>query len=202
MRKKTAVVTFSGFTENFNEGTGTMRLFREVLLPFDENQNRAVEVFQPREWSDSPKKVASLIRFIGYERVILVGYSWGAGWASMKFAKECKKLGIPITLALFCDPVYRPTWMPSWMGANPLSFRSIFRFVRIKVPESVEVVKWVRQRKSIPRGHDLFAENPAVTTIEKGKEIKLTHTQIDSSPEWFNLVEEELKKITDEPLKT
>ena len=186
-RHTTAIVTFSGFTEDIDEPTGTMRLYEEVISKYDADR---VQTFTPRPWNQNPRKLARMIQRLGYEKVILVGYSWGAGWASQVFAMECHKIGLEIPLALLCDPVYRPSWIPGWMGAFPLSFRALFRWgVKIHISPSVRYVVWVRQNNSIPRGHDLVPKEWGRTLIEPATYLPYSHVKIDNAQEWHDIVD-------------
>lgn len=185
----TAVITFQGFTESEHAPTGTEDLFFEVIRGF---ANKNVTTYHPRRWnSEIEPLLDQLVRQRIYD-VVLVGYSWGAGYTCMKFAKLAPKRGIRVKLALLCDPVYRPLWLPAWMGANPLCIRSIMGGSKIKVPKSVARVVWVRQKISIPQGHDLVPLNGG-TRIEAGRVLEYSHTTIDSAPQWWALVKNKLE---------
>jgi hypothetical protein len=51
----------------------------------------------------------------------------------------------------------------------------------------VERVEWVRQAVDFPRGAELIAENPNKTSIGNGRYLKVGHTKIDESDEFYAL---------------
>lgn len=184
-----AVVTFQGFTESDQYPSGTEDLFFDVIREFS---TKRVTTYHPRRWnSDIRALLDQLVRHRIHD-VILVGYSWGAGYACMKFAQLAPERGIKIKLALLCDPVYRPLWLPAWMGANPLCVGAVTKSAKIEVPRSVARVAWVRQKISIPSGHDLVSKY-GTTRIEPGRFLEYSHTSIDSASQWFSLVRNELE---------
>lgn len=184
-----AIVTFQGFTESDSGPTGTEDLYFNVVRHF---ASKDVTTYQPRTWrSDTERLLDQLIRQRIHD-VVLIGYSWGAGYACMKFAQLAPAWGIKVELALLCDPVYRPLWVPTWMGPNPLCAGALMSHKKIAVPESVARVCWVRQKISIPMGHDLIARSPA-TRIEAPRVLDYSHTSIDSAPAWHSMVRNELE---------
>ena len=184
-----AVVVFQGFTESEHSATGTEDLYFKVIRQFS---NENITTYQPRRWNTNLENLLDQLIRQRIHDVVVIGYSWGGGFTSQKFAEMAPDWGIRIPLMLLCDPVYRPRWMPAWMGANPLCIGSLTRSAKIKVPESVRRVCWVRQKCSIPAGHDLVAENPG-TRIEAGRVLEYSHTSIDSAPQWFSMVRNELE---------
>lgn len=184
-----AIITFQGYTESESGPTGTEDLYFEVIRKFAfEN----VTTYQPRQWNSEIEPLLQQLIRQRIHDVILVGYSWGAGYACQKFARMAPEWGVKIPLMLLCDPVYRPLWMPAWMGANPLCLGSITKSPKIRVAESVARVCSVRQECSLPRGHDLVAESPA-TKIETAKVLQYSHTSIDSAGAWHAMVRNELE---------
>jgi pimeloyl-ACP methyl ester carboxylesterase len=187
-----AIITFQGFTESEDAATGTEDLFFDVVRQF---ASPTVTTYHPRRWcSDVENLLDQLIRQRIHD-VVLIGYSWGAGFACQKFAKLAPEWGIKVDLMLLCDPVYRPTWVPAWLGANPLAIGALLRTSKIHIPPSVRRVAWVRQNISVPAGHDLKAESPIRTHILPAKILPYSHTTIDGSSEWFNLVRSELATL-------
>lgn len=184
-----AVVTFQGFTESDSRATGTEDLYFSVVRKFAfEN----CTTYQPRRWNTNLENLLDQLIRQRIHDVVVIGYSWGGGFTSQKFAEMAPDWGIKIPLMLLCDAVYRPLWMPAWMGANPLCIGSLSRKAKIVVPESVKRVCWVRQKCSVPAGHDLRHASPA-TKIEPGKVLPYSHVAIDSAPEWHSLVRNELE---------
>ena len=188
-----AIIPFRGFTETDADYCGTEELYFNVVRRF---ANDDITTFHPRRWNSPLDHLMGMLMRQRIHEVVLIGYSWGAGYSCMKFAKMARENGITIPLALLCDPVYRPTWMPAILGANPLNIYSLDRRTKIKVPGTIKRVKWVRQNLTIPCGHDLVADSPG-TVIEHAITIKAAHTVIDEMPEWHNLVKDELTAWVD-----
>jgi pimeloyl-ACP methyl ester carboxylesterase len=185
-----AVVVFQGFTESDASATGTEDLYFDVVRQF---ASKTVTTYQPRTWKTGLENLLDQLIRQRIHDVIVIGYSWGAGYASQKFARLAPDWGVKIPLMLLCDPVYRPLWMPTWLGANPLCLRSLLpKSTKIVVPQSVRRVCGVRQEISIPFGHHVTHASP-VTKIEPFKVLPYSHTTIDGAPEWFSLVRNELE---------
>ncbi len=110
-------------------------------------------------------------------RVFVYAYSWGAGFGFIQLARALERKGIPIECAVLSDPVYR---------SRLLSFRwlAFVPWCRLKIPANVREVVWVRQRMSLPRGHDLVAADPRATLIHPASVLSVPHTRIDDAP-WF-----------------
>ncbi len=189
-----AIVQFQGHLQSGASQSGMEDLHFEVTRKF---AGEAVTVLHPRRWNSALPVLLDMLARHGIRSVVLIGYSWGAGYACMRFAKLAPDRGIRIPLALLCDPVYRPTWMPRWVPANPLNIYSLDRRTKIRIPPAVRRVAWVRQSHSIPSGHDLVATVPH-QVIEPGRHLGgYTHLTIDESPEWFSLVRRELEAVLD-----
>ncbi len=185
----TAVVQYQGHLQTGQSQSGMEDLHFQVTRKF---ANENITVIHPRRWNSDVAALMDMLVRQEIHRVILIGYSWGAGYTCMKFAKMAPEWGIKIPLALLCDPVYRPTWMPSWLPANPLNFRSVCKTTKIEVPQSIKRVAWVRQKISVPSGHDLVSEF-GHTHIVPGRVLNYSHVGIDEAHEWFSLVKNELE---------
>lgn len=186
----TAIITFNGFRETPRQQTGTERMWQK-LRGF---ASAGVFVHPPVKWTHDPDEIVGLLRRQGIERVVIVAYSWGAGYGAMRLAKACGEVGIRLPLMLLCDPVYRANWMPTWVGTLPLAIRSIMpATAKIKIPRNVRRVAGVRQTISIPQAHGL-KEDGDFTVIEPLQILNYGHTAIDDAPEWHQLV---IDKITD-----
>lgn len=184
-----AVIVFQGFTESEAHATGTEDLFFDVIRKFAREN---VTVYHPRRWNANIEPLLDQLVRQRIHDVIVVGYSWGAGFAAQKFAHLAPDWGIRIKLMLLCDAVYRPQWMPAWMGANPFCIGSLSKRRKITIPQSVARVCWVRQNISIPQGHDLQAESQ-LTKIEPPVFLPFAHTSIDAAPAWRTMVRTELE---------
>jgi pimeloyl-ACP methyl ester carboxylesterase len=180
-----AVITIRGFTEDDSERTGTDDLFWDVIRKF---AGREVTTIHPINWNANMDHLVSTLERYSIDKVIMVSYSWGAGYGAMKLAKKLKKTKINIISMLLCDPVYRPTWVPAWMGVLPF-IPALNPLRKIRVPANVAKVRWVRQFISLPQAHNLLGIN-----IHDPLVLNYSHTAIDSSREWRHLVNDELSK--------
>ena len=184
-----AIITFQGYTEDLSQNTGTERLFREVIRKLVGSELTCLD---PRQWDANTEAMVAYLSRSGVTECAVVGYSYGGGYTSQKFAHACMKHGITIKLMLLCDPVYRPTWLPAWHILQPFAIRSLMpKAAHIDIPRSVEEVHWVRQTISLPQAHDLRFEW-SQTVIHKPQVLPYGHTAIDESPEWFDLVRRHL----------
>jgi pimeloyl-ACP methyl ester carboxylesterase len=181
------IIPITGFRENPRHESGLERIWKN-LRPL---ASASTVVVTPYEWNED---LGGLVNFIlrnspaGPTEVMVIAYSWGCGVGFVKFAREAACVGLRITVAVLCDPVYRSRLFPTWLPFNPLS---VSRFLRptITVPPSVERVEWVRQNLDIPQGHNLVAEDPARTKVGLGRYVRSGHTRIDDSPEFRCLVD-------------
>jgi pimeloyl-ACP methyl ester carboxylesterase len=191
-----AIVQYQGHLQTGQNQSGTEDLHFQVTRRF---ANEVVTVLHPRRWNSDIEEALDMLVRQAIHEVALVGYSWGAGFACMKFAELAPEWGIKVPLAVLCDPVYRPLWMPRWLPANPLNIGSVMRSKKIEVPISVRRVVWVRQNISLPAGHALVPENGRLQHIADPLILPYSHTGIDEAPEWFDLVRRELRDWTSPP---
>jgi pimeloyl-ACP methyl ester carboxylesterase len=106
-----AVVQFQGNLQSGANQSGMEDLHFQVTRKF---ASETITVIHPRRWNSDTEALMDMLVRQAIHTVILIGYSWGAGYQCMKFAKLAPEWGIRIPLALLCDPVFRPLWMPSW----------------------------------------------------------------------------------------
>lgn len=186
----TRIHTIGGFTETPGQETGMHGVYRQVVLPYEDRRDITVDAI--RQWKADWKDIAAAAKIDGISEAVIIAYSWGAGWGAQRLAEFLSRHNIPVSLMILCDPVYRPTWLPSCGFANLLGFRALIpNSARIKIPENVINVAGVRQNKNRPSGHPL---------LFRGKKLLLPlvnskHTAIDSSPEWSECVRRELQKL-------
>jgi len=178
------IVPIMGFRESVSRPTGIERVWRDVRGFAD----AGLCVITPYEWWEDMRGLAQFIvrNSAVSPRVMVIAYSWGCGAAFATLARECEAMGVEITVAVLCDPVFRSRVFPAWLPLNPLSVSPWMR-PAIKIPASVQRVEWVRQDKDFPRGHDLVAEDPASTVIGLGCYVPVGHTRIDNSTEFQSL---------------
>lgn len=183
-----AIVTLQGFTESAESRTGTEDLFFQVIRKF---ASPNVTTYHPLMWTADVKAIARQLARQGVTRTAIVSYSHGQA-AATDFADECYNLGIRVDLWLACDPVYRPSWLPRSNWLQPFAFRALMKNSIITVPENIRRVVGVRQKTTIPAGHDLRAKSSG-TNIVPLRYLNYSHTSIDQAPEWFDLVKQELE---------
>lgn len=184
------IITISGYRETRRNSTGMEAL--QVLIKFLFGE--CSSVFDLRSWDADWLGLARMIQRRGHDEVIIVGYSWGFGYAAVKLAKELEKLGISVRLMISCDGVYRPTWLPTFLPANILAVRALLPgSAKIRVPRNVRRVAGVRQRVDSPCGHDIVGVSEA-TRVERLVELPWPHGKIDESAEFETLVIREIKK--------
>ena len=183
------IVPILGFTEGTHRRSGTENLHRDILRPF---AAPTVQVLPPQRWNLDPEDLAAYLRRNDADTLILVAYSWGGGFAAPRLIRAADHLGIRIPLVLLCDPVYRPLWLPAWMGPNPLAVRAMIPgSAKIRIPAGPLHVHSVRQTISRPAGHDLLADSP-LTTIHDPIVLPYSHTRIDEAQEWRALVYDQI----------
>jgi pimeloyl-ACP methyl ester carboxylesterase len=184
-----AIVQFQGHLQTGENQSGMEDLHFQVTRKF---AHESLTVVHPRRWNCDLDAFMDMLVRQEIHTVILIGYSWGAGYTCMKFAKLAPDRGIKIPLALLCDPVYRPTWMPRWLPANPLNIYSIDRRTKIHLPPAIRRVASVRQTISIPCGHQIVPTLPH-QVIHEPRVLPYNHCNIDEAPEWFTMVRNELE---------
>lgn len=195
------IIPLMGFRESALQRTGMEQLWAE-LRKFASPE---CTVLSPWEWRDNMRSLAAFVSRNSpgtMPRLFVFAYSWGGGYAFPRLARECERLGLTIETACLCDPVYRSRLLPTWLPLNPMS---LTRGRRIRVPASVEVVYWVRQTLSLPAGHEVVPEDPTATDVVSPTVVEATHTTIDSSRQWRELVLREaanFAKSNPEPRRT
>jgi len=178
------IYTIGGFTETARDSTGLEDVHRCVIKPYANRHD--VEVQPVRPWKDDWKGLARRAHRDDVQEVVIIAYSWGAGWGAQRFARELRRHWIKVRLMLLCDPVYRPLWLPSWGFANLLGFRALIKdSATIEVPDNVRDLRGLRQDNKSPRGH---ACRWGGRKVVFPKVANATHTNIDSSPAWEALV--------------
>lgn len=146
------VILISGFTQNIGRPTGFDKLWlklRQVVRP-------EVVLTPPLEWNTKWPRVVDFICRTSVERpeLIVIAYSWGAGYGAIKLAKEFKKRGdnYQIGHSVLCDPIYY-SWLRPW--------RALMANQKIILPRNINCrgLTWLRQREGKPMGADLISEN-------------------------------------------
>lgn len=169
-------ICISGFTQHAGRMSGLMRVWLALSAAVASNTVR-VEL---RPWNEDWPRFAEWVWLTWQEQggppptICVYAYSYGAGWGFVRLARELEKRGLQIHRAVLCDGVYRHRY---WLGA----WRSFWPLSRIMVPANVRDVRWFYQRRNLPQGHQVVAENRARTIVHGGVEIVATHQYADDS---------------------
>lgn len=138
-------------------------------------------------------------------KVMVVAYSWGAGYGFTRLARALRDRGIEITHAVLSDPVYHlgPRWCHSILGKyfSPAQIKAYYPYFfctrklidwhllpprpTIAVPDNVLAVDYFIQRNSKLCGHELRPESTK-TKINRIPVDYRTHTNMDDLPEFRN----------------
>lgn len=194
-----AIVCISGFTETLLKLLGMETLQR--ILSGRYKSRVDVHVYDLKFWKDDMRGLAAGMQRDGITELIALGYSHGAGYALPILCRHAMKRGIRVPLALLCDPVYRPQWLPRWTIAQLLSFRAIIpNSATITLPAGIRRVQGVRQDENIPRGHPVrigAGEPFKMTLLDRDRYTgrRITHQTIDEAQEWHDLVFAEIKSV-------
>lgn len=141
-----------------------------------------------REWDDDPRGWARLVvRDKTPEgRVIVCAYSYGGGWWFDHFARELFDAGVPVDVAVLCDPVYREKhWWLRWRAFFAQSQR---------IPENVRRVAHFTQHRTEPGGDRLIAD-PAATDYHGPYVLPYTHTRMDNAVEYHSRATREVGRL-------
>lgn len=199
---KLGILVIDGFKKTEYNADGMDAVQRELEESWEHLEE--VKVYDLRQWKQSARGMVALMKRDEITHVVAVCYSHGVGAAFVKFSERALKAGIHIPLAIFCDGVGRPWWLPSWTVAQIASFRSLIpNSIVIELPEPRKIkgetygigeVVGLRQVKDIPRGHRIRigkkGEPFEVDLIEDPKRTTLTigHSKIDETPAFKELV--------------
>lgn len=173
------IYVIGGFTQKTGSDTGLMRLWARLFKWRAKNYDHAFTFLMPREWDDATKEMAELVKRHAIRDanpgIIIVGYSWGAGYGSIQLAKSLAKKKRTVDLMLLIDPVYR--------SKLPLIFRLLAytTWFGIKIPPNVLKVAVWRQNNNGPRGTKIKLEDKSKTIIlfeEDVSDLGLTHSTI------------------------
>lgn len=103
MTPRAAIICYCGFRQIPHHGTGVHRLHTRLCneVAWDRREYPLVAL---RPWNSDFDTDAELIEQADAERLIVIGYSYGCGWALPQLAKRIAR---PIHLACLIDPVKR-----------------------------------------------------------------------------------------------
>lgn len=185
-----AILTYQGFTETARRKTDTETLYYDLIRNFS---SRDVHTRPPENWNADVKIILDQLVRNGITRIAQISFSHGQA-AATATARYAERIGLQVDLWLACDPVYRPTWLPRKNILQPLAFRALLRTGTIHVPPHIQRTHYVRQEINRPAGHTLKGQNVHLEDI-----LPYTHSEIDGSPQWWNLVRDQLTQWTQSP---
>lgn len=182
-----------------NQGLPT--LAHELVLDYNFTGKAQVEL---DEWNSDWSVQAEWIYRLALPespRVMIVAYSWGAGFGFFNLARELRDRGVLVTHAVLSDPVFHlgPRWFHTPAGLYLAQMRAYYPYSKctqalvdhrllprrpvIRVPDNVLAVDYYIQKNSPLRGHELVAENRS-TQIHRHEVSYRTHTNMDDCPEF------------------
>lgn len=170
------IVVIGGFLQNRGKPTGIVRLWSDLHCHRDEHTELLL-----LNWSDDPREYAGLIWALAQEHdrpvtVLVFGFSWG-GQTAINLCRELQRRGLQVRHLVLSDAVYRHWWLPR-------RWTSLLRWVLLTVPANVRHVTWFRQRFTVPRGHEVVAEDPKRTLVERARVLQLDHVYMDDAREF------------------
>lgn len=147
----TRIFPITGAFQDEADQTGLHSIRQDILRPLEA---MGIDVEPVRPWKEDWEKLATRCALDGVVDVIIIAYSWGAGWAAQRLSRALESFGICVTVQVLMDPVYRPLWIPAWGPANIFGFRALMPgAATIAVPDNVQLVLGIRQASSLPMGH-------------------------------------------------
>lgn len=165
-------VIISGFQQKSGTLNGTVQIWDDLMKVASGHDCARVELLR---WDDNIANLAELIsRLCPADSMPLIniyGYSWG-GMTAANFARELRRRGIPVNHIVLCDAVYRHWY---WLG----QWRAFVSAWSIRIPENVHKVTQFRQRKSLPMGHAIKADNPGKTKVGPIHWLNADHCWMD-----------------------
>ena len=178
------IIPIMGFRQSVAAQTGMEKLWQKLRRYSTERTS----IMPPMRWDEPMEPWAEFISRMSPSEpplIFVASYSWGCGQGFITLAKALQARGMDIHHAFLCDPVYRSTWMPTWLRLNPLSLTGI---PTITVPGNVRRVSWVYQQVDKPAGHRLVGERGSSTIIEPGLQLHVPHRDMDESDEYHAMV--------------
>jgi hypothetical protein len=145
------------------------------------------------------------------QTVMVVAYSWGAGFGFTQLAKKLRDRGVTITHAVLADPVYHlgPRWVHNIGLAQLAAYYPFSRCTRrlsdagflprrptIIVPDNVLRVSYFTQKNSKLCGHNLAGQS-SETLITHREVAFRNHTNMDDCPEFTD----EVRRVAQELFK-
>ena len=188
------VCLYTGNAQGRESATGKMMIYTHHIAKL---AGPGLVVYPPDTWKANARRRLEILREMDCQHLFLGGYSHGQV-VCMKIAKLAPQYGIKTVRIVLCDPIGRNPMLPRWGWAQLLSARSLTPWMKIRVPETVCRVAWVRQEINRPRAHDL-KWNPETTHVADPVTIHANHSAIQWHQEWIDLVMREIDNWINPP---
>jgi len=172
-RPLASIILYCGFRQIPHRGTGIQKLYRRICTEVAHDR-RLFPLVALRPWNSDFDTDAELIEQADSQRLILIGYSYGCGWAIPQLAKRLNHY--PIHLAALIDPVKR-------YGIGKL--RSLRRGGKLEMPSNViKAAAWRTTNDPgwfNPMGHEVVGA-PLIRNVAYGTESDLRQHAPDAEP--------------------
>ncbi len=165
-------IVIGGYRQHEGDPTGPLLLWSELLSLCSPTTQ---VVF--REWNAPWDRLADVIHrtSVSHPTIRIYAYSWGCGYGFLRLAKELKRRGLKVDVAVLCDPVYHSHLLLfRWLAFIP--------GMTLWVPSNVHEVRGVAQSQSCLRGHRVKAVDPKATRVHQFVRLHRDHTWMDDSP--------------------
>lgn len=168
-------VCISGFTQRESTFHGMVRLWRNMHAKLESAESVVSLRTWKSRWSDLAEHIWLVQENQGHPiRIAVYAYSFGAGWGLVQFAKQLRRRGMEIDVAVLSDPIYRSPWYSfAWLALT--------NWRKVTIPSNVKLVRWFYQRQNIPQSQGVVAEDCQRTLIVDGIELKSDHEYCDDS---------------------
>lgn len=151
---RSAIICLPGWTQTWGpDGSGLWALYDGLCAVYHDRRKDLVLL---REWDSDAAATARLIAQRNPRYIIVVAYSYGAGFGLPQLASQLAKLPEPrrIHYSYLVDPV------PRWRFA-PAKLLSLTRIGDYQLPESVDNADYWRQLNDAPYGRAVVAHPDA-----------------------------------------
>lgn len=152
------MVLISGYLQLRGEETQGIPALRHKLQDLYANRTTIVE---GDTWDSNFPDIAENIFRMSQNceppTVMIVAYSWGAGYGFVQLAKELRLRGLRVNAAVLSDAVYHLGGR--WCHKLGISQVAAYCKNKIVVPGNVDQLYWFRQHNSRLRGHTLVSES-------------------------------------------
>lgn len=178
-----AVLFAQGFTQDLGRETGLIKLWQQARS-LSSSYNF---IMSPIPWNTDPSEIAKFIEMLHPKKLVVIAYSWGAGWFFRRFQKKYNGI---IDHVILCDPVKR---------LHSLKTLSMTPWLRMELTSNVKIVSRFWQIENRPRSHQLKF-NTRDTHLAHDEKLLIKHSEMEDSKVFHNytmwVLESILKEIS------